>query len=229
MKDLPIADALQQYAPFWNDLTPQEQQRMLMRASRTTRPKGQMISTPGETCMGLVLIEQGTLRISMLSPDGREITLYRLQAGDICVLSASCVLQSIAFEVWIQAEEDCRWIGVPSDIVRDISESNAAFRAYLYELATERFSDVMWGMQQILFLRADARLASVLLDAAVREGNDTVSLSHEELARDMGSAREVVTRLLRQFAADGLVEVARKKIRILDEKKLRALASQGQL
>ena len=140
------------------------------------------------------------------------------------MLSASCVLQSITFDVLIDAEEDSECYVISGTAYAAVSERNPSIRIFTLETAVSRFSDVMWVMQQILFMSMDKRLAIFLLDEAVRTGADTIALTHEQIARYMGSAREVVTRMLKYFANEGIVQVSRKGVKLLDKKRLRSLA-----
>ena len=140
------------------------------------------------------------------------------------MLSASCVLQSITFDVYVEAEipSDCYMISGAA--FADISERVLEVKNFALETAVQRFSDVMWIMQQIVFMSMDKRLAIFLLDEISANGTDMVAMTHEQIARHLGTAREVVTRMLRHFAADGWVEVTRKGIKILDKTKLRDTA-----
>ena len=139
------------------------------------------------------------------------------------MLSASCVLESITFDVFVDAEEDsdCYVIGGPAFAA--LSERFPDIRIFALETAVGRFSDVMWVMQQILFMSMDKRLAIFLLDESARTGVDTITLTHGQIARYIGSAREVVSRMLKYFAGEGIVEVSRGDIRILDRRRLREL------
>ena len=157
----------------------------------------------------------------MLSEDGKEITLYRLSAGEICMLSASCVLQSITFEVYVEAEVPSDCYKISANAFRNVSERVPAVKIFALEAAVQRFSDVMWIMQQIVFMSMDKRLAIFLLEDIEKSGEDMIMLTHEQIANHLGTAREVVTRMLRHFAEDGIVEVTRKGVRVLDKKKLR--------
>ena len=168
-----------------------------------------------------MLVTSGQLRTYILSDDGREVTLYRLWKGDVCVLSASCVLSEVAFDVLIEAVEDTRVILLPLAYFRQLKEKNVYVELFTYRLATERFSDVMWSLQQILFMRADQRLAAFLWDEMARTGREELSYTHDQIARYMGSAREVVSRLLKYFSEEGIVKVSRGKILVTDRDKLK--------
>lgn len=160
----------------------------------------------------------------IMSDEGKDITLYRMHSGDMCMLAASCVLQTITFDVFVDAEEDSRCCVISGPAFAAVSENNPAIKIFALEKAVSRFSDVMWVMQQILFMSMDKRLAIFLSDESARTGSDVIALTHEQIARYMGSAREVVSRMLKYFAAEGIVEVSRKGVRIIDRSRLRALA-----
>lgn len=158
-----------------------------------------------------------------MSEEGKTVTLYRLHAGDMCMLSASCVIQAITFDVLIDAEEDSECYVISSSAFASVSESNPQIKIFALELAVTRFSDVMWVMQQILFMSLDKRLAIFLSDESARLDSDIIPLTHEQIAKYMGSAREVVSRMLKYFSNEGIIESSRKEVKILDKQKLRRL------
>lgn len=209
---------------FWSHLTTQEQYVFLNSTALKQYSKQEVIHTTEAECIGLLIVMEGSIRVSMLSDDGREITLYRIHPGDVCILSASCVLSCITFDVSIDAVTDVTLMQVSSVAISKAMSSNIYVKSYAYELATERFSDVMWAMQQILFLSFDRRLSIFLLDESVLLHSDEIKLTHEEIARLMGSAREVVSRMLKYFSAEGYVSLSRGTIKILDHKALSKLA-----
>ena len=202
--------------PFWGDLTEQEQDIVQKSAFLRRYEKGAQVHSGGQECLGLLLVLSGEIRTYLLSDEGREITLFRLYPGDLCVLSASCVLSQISFDTQLTAQQDTQVLVIPANVVARIKDTNLAARCYLYELATQRFSDVMWAMQQLLFQQLDQRLAAFLLAEYRRTGSPTVAMTHEQLAQQISSAREAVARILKQFAEDGLVELKRGAITILN-------------
>lgn len=208
---------------FWEHLSGDEQ-ALLCRHTRTAVfEKGTHLHSGSDDCLGLLLLKRGQLRTYILSEDGREVTLYRLFAGDVCILSASCVLSAITFDVYIDAEEETEVLITSSSFFHQIAEHNIHAQCFGYKLATDRFSEVMWAMQQILFMSFDRRLAIFLIDESAKTGGDVLHMTHEQIARYMGSAREVVSRMLKYFADEGLVELSRGTVRILDKKRLRSL------
>jgi len=223
MTECPFEPVYRQYFPFWDHLSEADRGTFCRSSVKVNYPRGTTIHD-GSECTGVILIRSGCLRLYMLSEEGKEITLYRLYPGDICMLSASCVLDSITFDVLVDAEEDSECCVVGGCAFAEISERVPAVKIFALETAVSRFSDVMWVMQQILFMSMDKRLAIFLLDEIAKSGSDTVRLTHEQIARYMASAREVVTRMLKYFSSEGIVEVTRRGVIVLDKARLRALA-----
>ncbi len=209
--------------PFWEKISGADRDYICQNSYMLTYPKGKNIHN-GEECSGVILVRSGSLRLYMMSDEGKDITLYRLHRGDMCMLSASCVLQAVTFDVFVDAEEDSECCVVRGTAFAAVSDRNPDIRIFALETAVSRFSDVMWVMQQILFMSMDRRLAIFLSDESARLGSDTIALTHGQIARYMGSAREVVSRMLKYFASEGIVEVSRGGVTILDRKRLRELA-----
>lgn len=209
--------------PFWQELSETDKSFICDNSYKVEYEKGENLHS-GMECSGVIIVRTGSLRLYIMSDEGRDITLYRLESGDMCMLSASCVLQSITFDVFVDAEEKSECFVISGPAFAKLSERNAAVRIFALEIAVSRFSDVMWVMQQILFMSMDKRLAIFLYDEAKRTESDTIFLTHDQIARYMGSAREVVSRMLKYFSKEGIVEVSRKGVKILDKKRLYSLA-----
>lgn len=216
-----IKQLLKSNLPIFEQLSQNEQELMLRNTTQVTYKKGTSIHSGDSDCIGLLLIKSGIMRIYILSEEGKEVTLFRLYSGDLCILSASCVLNQITFDVHISAETDCDALLISAPVMAALSKSNMLVENFSYKLTTERFSDVMWTMQQILFMGFDKRLAVFLLDEASKSGSQTIRSTHEQIAKYIGSAREVVTRMLNRFEADGIVKLSRGEINITDKTKLR--------
>lgn len=214
---------LKEYFPVWDSLTRDEQLNLVNHSALKEYGKGELLHRGDMDCVGLFLINTGKIRTYLLSDDGKEVTLYRLGRGDTCILSASCALATITFDVYIEAEEKTQVLLISSSFFSSLMEQNIYVECFSYKLATERFSDVMWAMQQILFMNLDQRLAIFLWDELSRSEGDVIHITHEQIARYIGSAREVVSRMLKYFVADGIVELSRGGIRIIDKKRLRKL------
>ena len=208
--------------PGWEHLTGEERQLVEQNTRRAAFPKGAAVLHSGD-CLGLVQVVRGCLRAYLLSEEGREVTIFRVEPGEACVLSAACVMSQITFETNLVAEEETELLILSSGAFGRLTEENLHVRCFLYEMAAERFSEVLWVMQQILFMGFDRRLALYLAGACRRAGGGELKLTHEQIARDLGSAREVVTRMLRRFAREGLVEVRRGSLLVKDPGALEAL------
>lgn len=209
--------------PFWKLLTDSEKELVQQNAVIRLYKKGTRVYSSERECLGMLFVMQGEMRTYLLSEEGREVTLFRIYPNDLCVLSASCVISQISFDTQMSAQKDTEALIIPPNIVLFLKEKNLSVRCFLYELATKRFSDVMWAMQQILFKRLDQRLALFLMQESQRLGTDTIHMTHEQIAQQISSAREAVARMLKQFSEDGLVELKRGAIRLLDQKGLKAL------
>lgn len=207
---------------FWKYLSEGEKELLTSYSTIVHYPKGATIHRSDERCAGLLLVRSGQIRTYILSDDGREVTLYRLFKGDTCILSASCVLDAVAFDVMIDAVEDTETILIPIGAFHQVMETNIHVELFSYKMATERFSDVMWTMQQILFMGVDRRLAIFLWDEMAKNGTEKISYTHDQIARYIGSAREVVSRMLKYFSQEGVISQSRGSILILDRDKLRA-------
>ena len=222
MDDRELQQVFERAFPFFEKLGDTDKETLFRSSQYIHFEKGTNIHD-GNECTGVILVKTGSLRLYLLSEEGKEITLYRLFPGDMCILSASCVLSSIEFDVFVDSEENSDCVVVGGCAFEDLSRRIPEVKIFALETALSRFSDVMWVMQQILFMSMDKRLAIFLLDEVAQNGTDTVSLTHEQIAKYMGSAREVVSRMLKYFATEGMVEVSRGGIRILDKKRLREL------
>ena len=146
--------------PFWEQLTPEEQERLCRFTRSVHYAKGARVHSPLESCVGILLLRSGQLRSYLLSEDGRDVTLYRLFGGEVCILSASCVMDAVNIDLYIDAEEDTEALCISAGIFRQLMQENVYVRCYAYQMTAERFSDTMWTMQQILLDRKSTRLNS---------------------------------------------------------------------
>ncbi|BCN32448.1 Crp/Fnr family transcriptional regulator [Anaeromicropila herbilytica] len=208
---------------FWDNLKEEEKNLILNTTVSVKYEKGDILHNGMNECVGVLLVKKGTLRTYILSEEGKEVTLYRLTNGDCCILSASCILKDITFDVSIDAQSDCEILVMKVSVFEQLMKKNVYVENFSYKVTAERFSDVMWAMEQILFLRFDQRLAIFLLDESKKQGSDKITMTHEMIAKYLGSAREVVSRMLKYFANENMVEVTRGTIEIKDKKKLKEL------
>ena len=212
------------YFPVWNKLTPEQQNTISTSAVFRTIAQGTVITGDGTDCTGLLLLKSGQLRAYILSEEGREITIYRLFEWDICLFSASCILKSSQFEIMIEAEKDTELWVIPAEIYKALMEESLPVSNYTNEIMAARFSEVMWLIEQILWKSLDRRLAAFLLDEAVLEESSTLKITHEMIANHLGTAREVITRMLRYFQNEGIVKLRRGEIEIINTAGLRTIS-----
>ncbi|MBP1744587.1 MAG: Crp family transcriptional regulator [Firmicutes bacterium] len=218
-------DVLKRSLDFWERLTPLQRKILTEDARAYSYEAGNALHFGEHDCIGVLIVISGTLRTYMLSEEGKEVTLYRLNKGDVCVLSASCVLDTITFDVHIDSETDCRIVQISSKAFSVLASENIYVEAFTHRLATERFSDVMWVMQQILFMSFDKRLAAFLIDESSKTGSNRIAMTHDQIARHMGSAREVVSRMLKYFSKEGWISLSRGNVEIIGKEQLRSLLS----
>ena len=191
-----LEHAYKEIFPFWDRIPEADREYICQNSYTVTYPKGKNIHD-GSECSGVIIVRSGSIRLYMMSDEGKEITLYRLHSGDMCMLSASCVLEAITFEVFLDVEEDSECYVISGPAFAAVAKRNPDIKIFALETAVGRFSDVMWVMQQILFMSMDKRLAIFLSDESSRTGSDTIRLTHGQIALYMGSAREVVSRMLK--------------------------------
>ena len=213
----------QSYFPVWSKLNPTQQTRILGSLMTRSIKKGTVIHNGSADCTGLLLVKSGQLRAYILSDEGREVTIYHLFERDICLLSASCIMNSIQFEITIEAEKDSElWI-IPPELYKELMEQSAPLANYTSEIMASRFSDVMWLMEQVMWKSMDKRVAAFLLEESSIEGTNQLKITHETIANHLGTHREVVTRMLRYFQSEGLVKLTRGAVEIIAPKRLEQL------
>lgn len=209
--------------PFWSKLSKEKKQMVLQMSRLNSFSNGENIHSGSKKCAGLFLIKTGQVRAYMISETGKEITLYRLFERDVCIFSASCIMKNINFDIFLEAESETEAYLIPTSVYTQLLKDSLEVSEFTNQLLASRFSDVMWIMEQVLFMSFDKRLAIFLLDQAVIEESDVLNMTQDTIAKHLGSAREVVSRMLKYFSEEGCVSVTRGKIIILDEKKLREL------
>ena len=214
-----------EYLPFWEELTPEQQQRISGVVEYRKVKKGTHIHDSSAECLGLVVVRSGQLRAYILSEDGREITISRLFEYDVSLLSASCVMPDMQFNVMIEAEKDSEFWSIPACLFKNLVDESLPVSNYSRNLLSGNFSELMWLMEQIMWKSFDKRLAAFLLEEASIEGTNSLKITHEKIAAHMGTAREVVTRMLRYFQSEGMVKLTRGAVEIVNEKKLQQLQS----
>ena len=211
------------YFPVWDKLTKAQQERIAGVVEFRTVPKGTHIHDSSAECLGLIMVRTGQLRAYILSEEGREVTISRLFPYDVSLLSASCVLPDMQLNVMIEAEKDSEFWSLPACLFKNLVEESLPVSNYSRNLLGSNFSELMWLMEQIMWKSFDKRLAAFLAEESRLEDTPVLKLTHERIANHLGTAREVVTRMLRYFQGEGFVRLTRGAIEILDLPRLEQL------
>lgn len=212
------------YFPVWNQLTPEQQALISNTVTFRKIPKGAIVHNGSMDCSGLMLLRTGQLRSYIMSEEGREITLYRLFDMDLCLFTASCMMRGIQFDITIEAEKDTEVWVIPPEVFKKVADESAPMANYMNEIMASHFSEVMWLVEQIMWKSFDKRLAGFLLDETALEGTNKLKITHEIIGNHLGTAREVVTRMLRYFQSEGFVKLTRGVVEVVDPVKLKQLS-----
>lgn len=218
-----MKELLKQHYTFWDKLDEREQELFCSYSNTQSYKKGEFVHDKQEDCLGILMVMKGQVRVYIQSDEGKEITLFRLGKGEVCTLSAACVMQEISFEIMIEATVESELLITGVTYVKKLMEKNLYAENYIYRQTAERFSDVMWAVSEILFKSFDRRLAGFLEEERLKTGSAVITETHDEIARNMGSAREVVSRMLKYFEKEGIVALSRGTVKILDAARLRAM------
>jgi CRP/FNR family transcriptional regulator len=195
-------------------------QRLASQAQAISIPAGNRVFDAGMTCQTLPLILAGRIKVSKRADNGREIRLYSVEPGDLCVVTLSCLLGNAVYPASGVVEQDLRALVLPQNLFTDLVASHAGFREFVFTLYATRLTELMQLVEEVAFCKLDQRLAGWLCSQT-----SVISSSHQRIADELGSVREIVSRLLKQFEEAGLLRLGRERIEILDAENLRLLAS----
>ena len=215
-----MINLFKEYLPFFKNLSEEHQTKLVSGAYTAYCAKGESFRARKDECLGFVIVKSGRIRVYITSDEGREITLYRLLQRDMCLFAASCAMSNIQFDVMLEAEEDTEVVIISPCVYKELMDTSLPVAKYTNELLSQRLSDVMWLMDRVLNERLDSRLASLLLEESSFSDSDTLLLTQEQLANHLGTAREVVTRILNNFRTEGFVKLKRGTVELLDKDKL---------
>jgi CRP/FNR family transcriptional regulator len=206
---------LEQY-PALRELPAEEFGRMLAEGAVRQVPAGTVMFDEAQPCQGFPFVLDGAIGVSKLSDNGREIQLYTVDAGESCILTSTCLLGAIDYDARGVTLTDTSLFILPRPTFERLLRSSDAFRRYVFRLFAERISDLMQTVEAVAFRRLDQRLAGLLLKRGPK-----VHATHQQLADELGSVREIVSRIVRNFAEQGLVQTGREQITVLDPAGLR--------
>ena len=200
---------------------PADQLAALCRPEALLRlPAGTQLFAERQPCQGFPLLLEGSIKVVKTAASGREMLLYRVEPGESCIITSSCLLGHAPYTARGEAETPITLLILPSPVFDRLVAEQARFRDFVFHLFSERLAELMQLVAEVAFHRLDQRLAKLLL----AKHGDTLHATHQQLAEELGSVREIVSRLLKGFAAQGLVALGREQIGILDRNGLKSLA-----
>jgi CRP/FNR family transcriptional regulator len=214
-----IAEVLDCFA-FIHNCDAQNYKEFLHEAIHIQLSKGDYICEQGNDCTHLALILKGTARIYKLADTGREITLYRIEAGQSCILTASCIQSDNTFPAFAVCEENIEAILIPSNCLQKWLAESAIWRRYIFGLVSQRMTSVISLIEEVAFRKLDQRIAKLLIRYQNKNNASPLHMTHHEIALELGTSREVVSRILMDFQSSGLVQLTRGSVFVLDLEKL---------
>ncbi|HED39045.1 MAG TPA: Crp/Fnr family transcriptional regulator [Chromatiales bacterium] len=200
--------------PLLMEASAQFRQTFFRSATLVQIPAGHTIASEGSECGQLAVVFSGRVRVYKLAESGREITLYRINSGDSCVLTASCIMSDTPFPAIAETETDVEALVIPSRQASEWVGDSTPWRTFIFGLISRRLADVIALLENVAFHRMDERIAAYLI--AIASQGLVVNITHHEIASDLGTTREVVSRILKEFEGKGLVAGARGKLTIID-------------
>lgn len=200
-------------------------QLLRTRTTVVSVPAGTMIFGPGKSPENMLFLLDGTVRVQQVSETGHEIVLYRIHAGQSCVLTTACLLAYEDYSAEGIAETAVKAAAVPRDVFDDLVAQSKSFRDFVFAAFSKRITDLFLMIDQVAFQKLDVRTADKLLSLA--NGKDEVETTHQKLSVELGTAREVVSRQLQEFQRRGWIEQGRGFVKLLNREKLQTLASHG--
>ncbi len=205
--------------PALRSMTAAALERVLDEAMVRTVPAGTVMFDESNPCQAFPMLIEGTISVSKRAANGRELQLYRVVPGESCLLTSSCLLGNVPYSARGTAESEATVVALPPDSFNRLVAEHEPFRTYIFSLFAERISDLMQLVEAVAFHRLDQRLAALLLGKG-----RTIQTTHQQLAEELGSVREIVSRLLKSFAEQGLVALSRERIEVLNPQELRRIA-----
>ena len=209
--------------PFYHDLSDIGKRMLPENCEAAFFEKGQIVCESRNTSYGILYVEDGIMTVSLLSEEGREISLLRMHQGDVCLLVATDVLPGIRFDVTLEAETDLKLQILSEPCMKLFMKQSPAFAEYVHREVEKNFSDAVRFLQNVLFYTFDQRVATFLCEESRILNTDTLQITHEQIARHIGSAREVVSRSLKRFSQQGIVTLDRGIVRICDLRRLKQI------
>ncbi len=211
---------LLQHYPMLSELPSAELDALLKNATVMPLPAGTVVFDENQPCQGFPLVLAGNIRVIKAAASGRELQLYRVMPGESCILTSSCLLGHTRYQARGIVEQDLQMVILPAAAFHTLLAQHESFRSYVFHLFTDRLTDLMTLVSAVAFQKLDQRLAALLINKPLH-----IHTTHQALADELGSAREIVSRLLKSFADQGWVKLGREQIDITDADALKRFAA----
>jgi len=225
MNTVDFSGRLQASFPFLNKLKLDMLKRFMETIKIGKYPIGTVILEEGSSCTNMVFVLDGTIRVYKLSPEGKEITLYRLGNGETCVLSVSCIMGNLHYPAMAEVEEEITLGIIPAAFYNELFLAESACQQFIFNTISTRLQEVMLLVDEVVFKNMDTRLAAFILQKLYKDNiEERLDMTHEKIAIELGTAREVVSRLLKDFEKKNIVSLSRGKIIVKDKEFLKKIA-----
>ena len=206
--------------PFWEKLSLEEKKIFSESCIKKEYDDKELIYSPAKECLGLIMVSSGVARVYFTDEKGNTATIFRLRRGEYCILSMSCMMQGITFDVEIEAEGMCSLEIIPLSVFTAVAQKNMAVENFSFRTLTEKFSYVINAMQKLLFMSLEERVISFLLEEMEKTNSPEIKITHEQISLAIGSAREAVSRTINKLSKEGLITSKRGKIIIENKNEL---------
>ncbi len=206
-------------------LDPNAQKLLQERSNIVEVAANQPVFQPGNSPQNMLLLLEGTVRVQQTSEAGHEIVLYRIEAGQTCILTTACLLACDDYSAEGITETSVKAVAIPRELFDNLMAQSAVFRSFVFEAFSKRFTDLFSMIDEVAFQRLDVRLSDRLIKLS--DAEDSIATTHQKLSAELGTAREVISRQLQEFQRRGWIEQSRGNIRLLDKTAIANLASKN--
>ena len=222
-----MKEELVQALPFTEALSDGERKLLLESAFEARYPAGKFLVESGSLCENVYVVLEGLIRIYKLSEEGREITFYRVGSGETCLFTMGCILEHQPFDAMAEIEKPARLLAIPSYVFERLMNDNPTFRNHIIQRLLATITDLMMLTEEVTFHSMNRRLVAFLLNESSQQASRQLTITHEAISQELGTAREVMSRMLKEFEKKGLLALSRGRILIKDMAALESLHENG--
>lgn len=212
---------LRECLSFWDNLTKAQQEKIIKNTKAIKYKKNENVYNYLKECLGIIIIKKGELRAYLLSEEGKEATLFRIFEKEVCIVSSTCIFKDFNFNIFLDSEKPTEALVINPLALSALVKENVYLENFVLKNISDKFSKVLWTMEQIIFTKFDKRLALFLLEESKAINSNKIKITHEQIAKYLGTAREVVSRMLKYFEQEKIISLSRGSINIKDIDKLK--------